>query len=134
MHILAYDLKGIEAIRTNKPYKSIEHYLDINYRLLREECFRNLCTGIQNFRYDETQQMKIYRYLTMFRVITEPCKKKVSVPLRRNEPVEKVKEGLQSVLRIGSAHNKGGPPNINIVQISYFSNSFGIETLVYIDV
>ena len=26
-----------------------------------------------------------------------------------------VKEGLQSVLRIGSAHNKGGPPNINIV-------------------
>ena len=42
------------------------------------------------------------------------------------------KEGLQSVLRIGSAHNKGGPPSINIVQISYFSNSFWIETLVYI--
>ena len=36
----------------------------------------------------------------------------------------KLKEGLQSVLRIGSAHNKGGPPNINIVQISHFSNSF----------
>ena len=35
-----------------------------------------------------------------------------------------VKEGLQSVLRIGSAHNKCGPPNINIVQISHFSNSF----------
>ena len=34
------------------------------------------------------------------------------------------KGGLQSVLRIGSAHNKGGPPNINIVQISHFSNSF----------
>ena len=34
------------------------------------------------------------------------------------------KEGLQSVLRIGSAHNKGGPPNINIVQISHFSNTF----------
>ena len=29
-----------------------------------------------------------------------------------------LKEGLQSVLRIGSAHNKGGPRNINIVQIS----------------
>ena len=43
-----------------------------------------------------------------------------------------VKEGLQSVLRIGSAHNKGGPPDINIVQISHFSNSFWIETLVYI--
>ena len=35
-----------------------------------------------------------------------------------------IKEGLQSVLRTGSAHNKGGPPNINIVQISHFSNSF----------
>ena len=35
-----------------------------------------------------------------------------------------LKEGLQSVLRIGSAHNKGGPPSINIVQISHFSNSF----------
>ena len=43
-----------------------------------------------------------------------------------------LKEGLQSVLRIGSAHNKGGPPDINIVQISHFSNSFWIETLVYI--
>ena len=42
------------------------------------------------------------------------------------------KEGLQSVLRIGSAHNKSGPPNINIVQISHFSNPFLIETLVYI--
>ena len=39
---------------------------------------------------------------------------------------------LKSVLRIGSAHNKGGPPNINIVQISHFSNPFLIETLVYI--
>ena len=34
-----------------------------------------------------------------------------------------VQEGLQSVLRIGSAHNKGGPPNVNFVQISHFSNS-----------
>ena len=29
-----------------------------------------------------------------------------------------IKERLQSVLRIGSAHNKGGLPDINIVQIS----------------
>ena len=43
-----------------------------------------------------------------------------------------IKEGLQSVLRIGSAHNKGGLPNINIVQISHFSNFFWIETLAYI--
>ena len=42
-----------------------------------------------------------------------------------------IKEGLQSVLRISSAH-KGGAPNINIVQISHFSNPFLIETMVYI--
>ena len=34
------------------------------------------------------------------------------------------KEGLQSVLRVVSAHNKGGLLNINIVQILHFSNSF----------
>ena len=43
-----------------------------------------------------------------------------------------IKEGLQSVLRIGSAHNKGGPLNINIVQISHFSNPFLIETVTFI--
>ena len=43
--------------------------------------------------------------------------------INKQERLE-IKEGLQSVLRIGSAHNKGGPPNINIVQISHFSNSF----------
>ena len=31
-----------------------------------------------------------------------------------------IKEGLQSVLHISSAHNKEGLPNINIVQISHF--------------
>ena len=45
-------------------------------------------------------------------------------PFTKIETEEKVKEGLQTVLRIGSAHNKGGPPNINIAQISHFSNSF----------
>ena len=39
----------------------------------------------------------------------------------------KLKEGLQSVLRIGSAHNKGGPPNINIVQISHFRTLFELK-------
>ncbi len=29
---------------------------------------------------------------------------------------------LKSVLLIGSAHNKGGPADINIVQISHLSN------------
>ena len=35
-----------------------------------------------------------------------------------------IKEGLQSVLHISSAHNKGGLPNINIVQTSHFSTFF----------
>ena len=35
-----------------------------------------------------------------------------------------IKEGLQSVVHISSAHNKGGLPNINIVQISHFSTFF----------
>ena len=35
-----------------------------------------------------------------------------------------IKEELQSVLHISSTHNKGGLPNINIVQISHFSNFF----------
>ena len=43
-----------------------------------------------------------------------------------------IEEGLQSILRISSAHNKGGLPNINIVQILHFSYTFWIETLVYI--
>ena len=30
---------------------------------------------------------------------------------------DQLKEVLQSVLRIGFAHNKGGPPNINIFEL-----------------
>ncbi len=32
------------------------------------------------------------------------------------------KDDVKSVLRIGSAHNKGGPADINIAQISHISN------------
>ena len=32
------------------------------------------------------------------------------------------KDAVKSVLRIGSARNKGGPADINIVQISHLSN------------
>ena len=39
----------------------------------------------------------------------------ISSFVAETETLEVFKEGLQSVLRIGSAHNKGGPPNINIV-------------------
>ena len=38
--------------------------------------------------------------------------------LRQLRQMKIIKERLQSVLRIGSAHNKGGLPDINIVQIS----------------
>ena len=64
-HFLAFDLKSLEGIKDDKPYTSTEEYLDINYRLLREECFRDLCSGIQNFRetksYDP-RKMNMYRY------------------------------------------------------------------------
>ena len=39
-------------------------------------------------------------------------KKKAAAVNRRVNIQKLLKEGLQSVLRIGSAHNKGGPPNI----------------------
>ena len=61
---IAIDLRSLEAIKEYEPYESLEEYLDINYRLLREECFRDLCTGIQDFlelkSYD-AQKMKMYR-------------------------------------------------------------------------
>ena len=37
--------------------------------------------------------------------------------MRRN-----FKDEVKSVLRIDSAHNKGGPTDINIAKISYLSN------------
>ena len=37
------------------------------------------------------------------------------------------KEGLQSVLRIGSAHNKGGPPDINIAKFHIFRTLFELK-------
>jgi hypothetical protein len=42
------------------------------------------------------------------------------------------KDAVKSVLRIGSAHNKGGPTDVNIAQILHLLNFFWIETLVYI--
>ncbi len=33
-----------------------------------------------------------------------------------------IKDAVKSILRIGSAHNKGGPADINIAQISHLSN------------
>ncbi|CAB4016996.1 Hypothetical predicted protein, partial [Paramuricea clavata] len=68
--LAAFDLKSLEPIKRKTPYTSKEEYLDINYRLLREECFRNLCDGIQNFRENqicEAQKMKMYR-ITLHRI------------------------------------------------------------------
>jgi hypothetical protein len=43
------------------------------------------------------------------------------------------KDDVHSVLRISSAHNKGGPPDINIAQILHLSNFFELKrTVVYI--
>jgi hypothetical protein len=43
------------------------------------------------------------------------------------------KDHVKSVLRISSAHNKGGPTDINIAQILHLSNFFELKrTLVYI--
>jgi hypothetical protein len=43
------------------------------------------------------------------------------------------KDDVHSVLRISSAHNKGGPPEINIAQILYLSNFFELKRIVYIN-
>jgi hypothetical protein len=42
------------------------------------------------------------------------------------------KDDVHPVLRISSAHNKGGPPDINIAQILHLSNFFELERTVYI--
>ena len=62
--LLAFDLKSLRPIKHKEPYESKDQYLDINYRLLREECFRGLCDGIQNFLEHEncdSRSMKMYR-------------------------------------------------------------------------
>ena len=42
-----------------------------------------------------------------------------------------LKDHIKSVLRISSAHNKGGPTDINIAQILHLSNFFELKrTLV----
>jgi hypothetical protein len=43
-----------------------------------------------------------------------------------------LKDDVHSVLRFSSAHNKGGPPNINIAQILHLSNFFELKRTVYI--
>ena len=43
-----------------------------------------------------------------------------------------LKDDIHSVLRISSAHNKGGPPDINIAQILHLSNFFELKRTVYI--
>ena len=41
-----------------------------------------------------------------------------------------VKDDVHSVLRISSAHNKGGPPDINIAQILHLSNFFELKRII----
>jgi hypothetical protein len=42
----------------------------------------------------------------------------------------KIKDDVHSVLRISSAHNKWGPPDINIAQILHLSNFFELKRRV----
>jgi hypothetical protein len=42
------------------------------------------------------------------------------------------KDDVHSVLHISSAHNKGGPPDINMAQILHLSNFFELKRTVYI--
>jgi hypothetical protein len=43
-----------------------------------------------------------------------------------------IKDDVHSVLRISSAHNKRGPPDIDIAQILHLSNFFELKRTVYI--
>jgi hypothetical protein len=45
---------------------------------------------------------------------------------------ESLKDDVNSVLRISSAHNKGGPPDINIAHILHLLNFFELKRIVYI--
>jgi hypothetical protein len=42
------------------------------------------------------------------------------------------KDAVKSVLRISSAHNKGGLADINIAQVLHLSNFFELKRLIYI--
>ena len=51
---------------------------------------------------------------------------------QRGEPEHDLfKDAVKSVLRIGSAHNKGGPADINIAQISHLSNFSVIKLIIW---
>jgi hypothetical protein len=43
-----------------------------------------------------------------------------------------IKDDVHPVLRISSAHNKGGPPDINMAQILHLSNFFELKRTFYI--
>ncbi len=47
--------------------------------------------------------------------------------MRRRFSAVLIKDAVKSVLRIGSAHNKGGLADINIAQILHPSNFFDIK-------
>jgi hypothetical protein len=51
---------------------------------------------------------------------------------RKTQRVLIFKDDVHSVLRISSAHNKRGPPDINIARILHLSNFFELKRRVYI--
>ena len=59
-------------------------------------------------------------------ILCHILKTKLGIKIGQN-----VKDDFHSVLRISSAHNKGGPPDINIAQILHLSNLFELKRTVY---
>ena len=59
---VANDVDCLPMIKVDEPYENKEQYLETNYRLLREECYRNLSTGIQAFCQGAYDQRKIRIY------------------------------------------------------------------------
>jgi hypothetical protein len=49
---------------------------------------------------------------------------RLNLDTRQKTPSPLLKDAVKSVLRIGSAHNKGGPTDVNIAQILHLLNFF----------
>ncbi|CAH2096329.1 unnamed protein product [Euphydryas editha] len=59
-------------------YRDVEHYLDVQFRLLREDCFGPLREGIRQFMQDPTKRkydnIRVFRNVKFVNTYTSPCK------------------------------------------------------------
>ena len=58
--------------------------------------------------------------------------RKVSIKVKINRMIHRFKDDVHPVLHISSAHDKGGPPDINMAQILHLSNFFELKRTFYI--